>query len=56
MPYQYVREPLTAEVAFVRRVLISDLQGPVGERTEVGTTAGIVEVQELVAEVVAELQ
>ena len=45
-----------AHVAFVRRVVVSGLEGPVGERTEVGTTGGIVTVKQAVAEVVKKLR
>ena len=45
-----------AHVGFVRRVLISGLEGPVGQFTEVGTTSGIVTVQPAVAEVVKRLR
>jgi hypothetical protein len=45
-----------AQVGFVRRVLISGLEGPVGQFTEVGTTSGIVRVAPAVSEVVKKLR
>lgn len=45
-----------AQVAFVRRAVISSVEGPVGEFTEVGTTGGIISVKQTVAEVVKKLR
>jgi len=44
-------------VAFVRRLVISDLQGPVAEWSEVGTSGGaVVALKMKVAEVVKKLR
>lgn len=45
-----------AHVAFVRRIVISDLSGPVAEWTEVGTTGGVVTIKKTVSEVVKVLR
>lgn len=44
------------QVAYVRRLILSDLNGPVAEWAEVGTTGGTVTVTETAAQVVKKLQ